>query len=555
MSGQLLLGGAAQGPVLASTQGLSFWGGVDPATARVIDAHHSWHGQDLAGKVVMMPTSRGSCTGSGILLDLALSGKAPAALVFCEAEDVLTLGAIVAAQMFQRPIPVVRLSRDDFLRLADCPWARISEQAVTAPGLHLPLSSELPGRLTLSAAEQAMLDGAEGPGVALAMRILTAMARHQGAARLLPISRAHVDGCILASRANLTFAEALAETGVRVRVPTSTNAISVEYLHWRAQGVDADFGRLAQRLADAYLRMGCQPSFTCAPYLLDSPPAKDEAIAWAESNAVIYANSILGARTPKHPDFLDICMAVTGRAPLAGVYLDTARQAQRLIRFRPPARIDDSFWPVAGYLAGLASPDRIPLLQGLAELAPGKDALKALCAAFGTTSAAPMLHIEGITAEADRIAPHADSLEIGPTQLRDGWQALNRGPADVDLIAIGSPHASAAECRLLAANLSGKPLRVPVVVTLGRSTAEELAGDGTLALLREQGVRVVTDLCWCSITEPVLPPQARHILTNSGKYAHYGPGLSGRSLRLASLVDCARAAHGGRAPDNPAWSD
>ena len=188
--------------------------------------------------------------------------------------------------------------------------------------------------------------------------------------------------------------------GARVRVPTTMNAISVDRENWRAQGVPPSFGDPAARLADAYVRMGCRPTFTCSPYLLDGAPVAGEVIAWAKSNAVVFANSVLGARTAKHPDFLDLCIALTGRAPLAGVYLDAHRKAGRVIDVELPAGIDDAFWPLVGYLAGQEAPDRIPLLRGLAPAHPTRDDLKALCAAFGTTSAAPMLHVEGVTPEA-----------------------------------------------------------------------------------------------------------------------------------------------------------
>lgn len=188
------------------------------------------------------------------------------------------------------------------------------------------------------------------------------------------------------------------------------NAISVDHANWRAQGVPRRFGDPAQRLADAYVRMGCRPTFTCAPYLLDGAPGEGEAIAWSESNAVIYANSVLGARTAKLPDFLDLCAAITGRAPLSGVYLDANRQATRILDIDLPEGIDDAFWPLVGWLAGKAAPDRIPLLRGLAAAHSAPEALKAFCAAFGTTSAAPMLHVEGVTPESHRIPPPVPAM-------------------------------------------------------------------------------------------------------------------------------------------------
>ena len=552
-----ILTGAAEGPVIATTEALSFWGGVDPATGRVIDVHHPLHGVSLTGGVLFMPTSRGSCTGSGVLLDLILTGRAPSALVFCEAEDVLTLGALVAAEMFERALPVVRLDPENFARFSRAAHVRIDENSIEADGLSLAIAHPATARLDLTGDDRAMLEGRDGIAVRQAMRIIVAMAAQQGASALVNVTQGHIDGCIYASPANLTFAEKMAEMGGRVRVPTTMNAISVDKANWRAQGVPDDFGDPAARLADAYVRMGCRPTFTCSPYLLDSAPGSGESIAWAESNAVIFANTVLGARTAKHPDFLDLCIAMTGRAPLSGVYLEGNRRPQRIVDVVLPQGIDDAFWPLVGYLAGKAAPDCIPLLRGLGAAKPSRDDLKALCAAFGTTSAAPMLHIEGVTPEAG-IAPleTADTVSISLADMAAGWSLLNEGPEEVQLVAIGSPHASLEECRALAAVFDGRRRRadVAVIVTAGQQVIDAAAQDGTLQKLKDCGVQVLPDLCWCSISEPVFPTKTRALMTNSGKYAHYGPGLSGRAVRFGSLSDCVESALTGRAASRlPAW--
>ncbi|MBL0375438.1 DUF521 domain-containing protein [Rhizobium sp. KVB221] len=552
-----ILGGTANGPIIAAREALSFWGGVDPATGCVIDVHHPLHGVCLTGGILLMPSSRGSCTGSGVLLDLVLTGRAPAALVFSEAEDVLTLGALIAAEMFDKPLPVLRLAPEAFAALSRATAARISETAIEAEGLTIPVTPPATTALQLTEADRAMLDGREGVAVQQAMRIICAMAAQQGALGLVDVTQAHIDGCIYASPANLTFAEKMAEMGARVRVPATMNAISVDRANWQAQGVPASFGNPAARLADAYVRMGCRPTFTCSPYLLDTAPTAGESIAWAESNAVIFANTVLGARTAKHPDFLDLCIALTARAPLSGVYLDKHRKARRVIDVELPEGVDDAFWPLIGYLAGRAAPDCIPLLRGLASAQPSRDDLKALCAAFGTTSAAPMLHIEGVTTEADgAIGETADHATISRSDMAAAWTVLNEGPEDVELVAIGSPHASLAECRGLASALAGRRRHpdVAVIVTAGQQVIADAKGEGTLALLQECGVQVLPDLCWCSISEPVFPTKTRALMTNSGKYAHYGPGLSGRAVRFGNLADCVTAALTGRVPVRlPDW--
>lgn len=558
-NGIAVVSGAAAGPIVALGEPLSFWGGVDPATGMVIDVHHPAHSASLAGAVVLMPTSRGSCSGSGVLLELALSGKSPAALIFAGSEDTLTLGAIVASEMFERRIPVIRLAEEAFAILSSARHATIAPDGVSADGgrVRIALAAAADAGLQLSPADRSMLDGKDGIAAQQAMRILVAMASQQGATELLDVTRAHVDGCIYAGPANLVFAEKMEELGARVRIPTTMNAISVDHANWRRQGVAPEFGEPAARLAEAYVRMGCQASFTCAPYALPEPPGFGEPIGWSESNAVIFANSVLGARTAKHPDFLDFCIAVTGRAPLAGAFLDEGRRARRAVRIELPGGADSAAWPLIGYLTGLASPDRIPLIRGLAKAQPTQDDLKALCAAFGTTSAAAMLHIEGITPEADSLggAPE-DEVAITREHLAAGWRKLSEGPPDVDLVAIGSPHASLDECRAFAERLDGRPVAaaLAVIITAGREVVAAAEVDGTMARLARSGVAVIPDLCWCSITRPVFPEQAKVVLTNSGKYAHYGPGLSGCAVRLGTLDDCIEAALTGAASARlPAW--
>ncbi len=554
---RIILAADAKGEVLVCDEGLSFWGGVDPDTGRVIDAHHPAHDQALAGRVVLMPTSRGSCSGSGVLLQLALSGHAPAALVFHEAEEILTLGALIAARMFDRPLAVLHLSSESYAALAQERLAEVTGDRLRAGALDLPLVPVTQGELALDAGDRARLEGAAGRSVQLAQEVLGTMAAVQGAARLIDVSRGHIDGCILAHDANLIFAETMAEVGAKVAIPTTINAISVDRQGWQGRGVPPVFGDKASRLADAYVRMGAAPSFTCAPYQGVSVPDRGEVIGWSESNAVIYANSVLGARTAKHPDYLDLFIAMTGRAPETGVYLDANRQAEVVIEIDAPDGADDALWPLLGWLAGLRAPDRVPLLRGLAGLRPTPDDLRALCAAFGTTSASALLHVAGVTPEGHLPPrPGAPVLRITQADIARSWAEFNQGPEAVELIAIGSPHASLSELRAFDTALAGRSCaaHVAAILTVGRDVLEAARAEGLLARLEAAGAQVIPDLCWCSITEPVFPPAARTLMTNSGKYAHYAPGLSARAVRFGSIAACAQAAVTGRAETAPpAW--
>lgn len=571
--GNILVPGQALGDVLFSDVPLSFWGGIDARTGEVIDRNHPLFGENVAGRILAIPSGRGSCTGSSVIMELVLNGHGPSGMLFSQREDILTLGVVVADEMFGHSIPMVELRPDRFAALktikrVSIDNARVEEQTGTSDlvvrGTHS--ASNRPAStttLSLGQEDQRMLDGEQSRARQIAMRIIVRMAGILDASTLIDITQAHIDGCIYTGEASLKFAEMLCASGAEVKVPTTLNAISVDRHNWRQQGTDPALGEPASALADAYLRMGAKPSFTCAPYQLDSAPGRGEDIVWAESNAVVYANSVLGARTMKYPDYLDICIALTGRAPLAGCHVDANRRATVRITVPPFSEIDDSFYPLLGYQVGLLAQSRIPVVTGLETLSPSPDDLKAFGAAFGTTSGAPMFHIVGITPEAASLdeatggVKDIETLAIGKADLVDSWHRLTSAfDLSVDLVSLGNPHFSANEFERLAGLLRGRARSpdVRVVVTTSRMTQAEIIRRGLEPVLREFGVQIVVDACWCMVVEPVIPPTARTIMTNSGKYAHYGPGLSGRTLHFGSLSDCVDAACTGRASGRlPAW--
>ena len=550
IKGRVLVSGYAEGDVLFTDTALSFWGGVDALTGEIIDRHHPLSGERLTGRVLALPTSRGSCTGSGVILELILNGKGPAAIVLEHPEAIITLGVIVAEEVFGRSIPVIAVGTQAFAGLKTAKRARISNAV-----------ADIGSDIALTDADQAILSGARGEAAAVAMRIVLRMAALEGAKELIDITRAHIDGCIYTGPGGLAFAETLRDLGGRVVVPTTLNAISVDHRRWQAQGVSEALGKPAAAVADAYVAMGAQPTFTCAPYLLDDRPARDEQIVWAESNAVVYANSVLGARTMKYPDYLDIAIALTGRAPKAGCHLPEQRAPQMKVTVPPLENVDDSLWPLIGYLIGTVSPDAIPLVEGLSEYQPDSDALKAFGAAFATTSAAPMFHIAGVTPEAREPETFAaldlQTLALTGDDLLRAWHELNGAdPGAVQLVSLGNPHFSATELVALAALCHGKTrhAQVPLVVTCGRAEMAKAEASGAVAALNAFGVTLVNDTCWCMVTEPIIPVDALTIMTNSGKYAHYGPGLTGRTMRFGSLAACVEAAVTGEdRSDLPVW--
>ena len=574
IEGRSLVHGRGQGPLLYADLGLSLWGGVDPFSGEVIDRHHPLSGQSLAGRVLAIPSGRGSCTGSSVMLELLLNGPAPAALVLAEPDEILSLGALVAEHVFDVQLPVLCIGHAAFAELE-----RHTGAIARIDGERLQLFTDAPdddwratpiahndahsGSIVLSERDRAILAGEHGKAAQVAMQLVLRMAELQGARELLDVTQAHIDGCIYTGPACLRFAQQLLDWDAKVCVPTTLNSISVDQRQWRALGIDPAFGEPASALGEVYMAMGAALSYTCAPYLLDSAPKAGEQIVWAESNAVVYANSVLGARTLKYPDYLDICIALTGRAPRSGSHLDEGRHASLLIEVEAPQQADDSFWPLLGYHVGLLAGSDIPLLCGLERSAADSDALKAFGAAFATTSAAPMFHIAGITPEAPDVASAlggkapSKHLRVSIADLLGSWWELNSAESTrVELVALGNPHFSAGELAVLAQLCEGRSIHpeTALVVTCGRAIHQQAVQAGHVATLERFGVRLVTDTCWCMLGEPVVPPGSRTLMTNSGKYAHYAPGLVGRQVHFGNLAACVEAACTGHNQGQlPAW--
>lgn len=490
---------------------------------------------------------------------------------------ILTIGVLVAEEMFQKRIPVLQvpmaaldqLARLDRVHIKDglIQWG---EQPPTSLGDSIPPEiSTHPNfsSIQLTTLDKEMLDGTHGKGPQVAMRVILRTAQMQGVNDLIDVTQAHIDCCIYTGPATLSFAQQLRDWGARVRIPTTLNAISIDQRLWRVQGVDPALGEPSEHLAQAYTDMGAKPTFTCAPYLLDSAPGQGENVIWGESNAVVFANSVLGARTIKCPDYLDVCAALTGRALNMGCHLTENRKARVEIHLEAVSGADESLFPLLGYIAGDIAAERVPIVTGLEGAEVTIDDLKAFGAAFATMSSAPMFHIAGMTIEARSAADIAFHLEdtsritITKANLARQWTQFKTSQTDektteIDLISLGNPHFSHGELTKLLhlLNRRTKSNRTTLVVTCNRDTYSRAAKENQVTALEAFGVQIVTDTCWCMIQEPVIPPSTRTIMTNSAKYAHYGAGLTGRQVRFGSLAQCVDAACTGFVENGvPAW--
>lgn len=386
------------------------------------------------------------------------------------------------------------------------------------------------------------------------MSIVARMAEVAGASGLLNITGAHIDSTVYIGEAGLEFAERLANLGAKVVVPTTLNVSGLDEHHWQEWAVPSDWARQAHRQMLAYQSMGTIPTWTCAPYQAELRPEFGQQVAWGESNAIVFANSVLGARTEKYPDLFDICCAITGRAPAVGLHLFENRAGQMLFRLVDiPVQLQqsDDFYPVLGNLIGKASLDQIPVIDGM-RFKPDEDQLKAFGAGAASSGGVAMFHMVGVTPEAptleDAFHGKAPTETYGITMdaLRQSRRELTHTDDQrLDMVVLGSPHFSLAEFRRLAPMLRGKKKHASVkfLVTSSRAMTQLAHRAGLLEPLQEFGVQITVDTC--ILTTPMLPEEIRNLMTNSAKFAYYAPGLLGKKIAFGSLEDCVNSAVAG----------
>lgn len=426
----------------------------------------------------------------------------------------------------------------------------------------------VPGSLQLTPEEQGMLAGDSGAATAMCMRLLVGLARAAGAERLQAVSSAHADGCLYHGVAGLDFTERLVQLGGRVRVRTTLNVGSLDLLHPGLVRADPVLATNGRRLMAAHVALGCEQTWSCAPYQTGHRPALGSHVAWGESNAIAFVNSVLGARTERYGDFLDIAAAVTSRVPFIGLHQDEARRATLILDFSPvsPRLLEhDAAWPAIGALLGTHARTRVAALTGLpGDLADGgvtEDRLKALGATAASSGGVALFHVVGVTPEAPTLdavrAPGATAVPVQTAALRAAHDQLSTARGDrLDAVCLGTPHFSVAEFAALATELATGPGFSPAVdvyVSTSRGVLAEAERLGYAAAVRGAGGQIVTDTC--TYVTPVLRDRVRTVMTNSGKWAWYAPANLGIDTVLGSMPECVTSARAAKVVrDDRLWS-
>ncbi len=394
--------------------------------------------------------------------------------------------------------------------------------------------------MKLTTEEQAMLDGDLGPGVRKAMEIIVALGRIYEARRLVPVGSVQVAGVSYRNlgEAGLEFLNEWADQGAQACVPATLNPAGIDLHAWRDLGFSEPFARRQRAVINAYEHLGVRSTCTCTPYLVGNVPAVGEHVAWAESSAVSYANSVLGARTNREGGPSALAAAITGRTAAYGLHLDANRRAALRVEVRCPVRTLSDFGAL-GYLVGKAARNRVPYFEGLEHCS--QTDLKALGAAMAASGAVALYHVAGVTPEADQpgvlLSDH-DTLVVD--DLQPAYAALNAEAGDIDLVWFGCPHAGLEEIATVARLLDGRTVKTALWITTAREVRRRAEEEGLLETIEACGGRIVADMC--VVVAPMHELNFRTVATPSAKGATYLPSHAGLLVRYGTLERCVEAA-------------
>jgi predicted aconitase len=401
--------------------------------------------------------------------------------------------------------------------------------------------------MQLTSEEQQMLAGQHGRAAQKAMEILSALGTIYGAERLVPVTSVQIAGVSYDNlgEAGLQWLSEMAADG-RVRVLTTLNPAGMDIENWRALGIPADFAEKQMRVIEAFARMGVVTTCTCTPYLAGNSPAFGAHIAWAESSAVCYANSVIGAYTNREGGPSALAAALTGRTPEYGFHLAANRQPGVLVDVQwsaaPGAEVDTRLFGALGKAIGMkleaSGKKTVPYICGIP--AASTEALKSFCASLATYGGAALFHMEGITPEAAHVARPVDVMPVTPADLAEAQAAMSdAAPGEVDFVSLGCPHLTIEEVRRIAELLAGRRVKSEFWITTSRPVKRLADEQGLTAVIEASGAKFATDTC--CVVAPI-KGRFRALATDSAKACYYAGAKNKFKTLLLPFDDVVRLA-------------
>lgn len=391
----------------------------------------------------------------------------------------------------------------------------------------------------LTKEEEAILNGEKGEVPERMLRLLSRLGEIYGADKMIPIGSVQVAGVSYKSigEPGTAFLEDLAGKNAKVQVLTYLNPAGMDLENWEAIGFPKDFAVNQLRIMDAFKKMGIIVTSTCTPYLAGNLPRFREHIAWSESSAVSFSNSVIGARTNREGGPSALAAAILGKTPNYGLHLWENRQPHVKIDVKATLEFNSDFGAL-GWYVGKQIKNKIPYFTGIT--AANTDQLKALGAAMAASGAVALYHMEGITPEADLIEKKGlESIEIGPKEIKDTYGTLSTGK-DPDVIILGCPHASLREISQVAGLVENKRLKKQLWICTSRVMKEAADRMGFTQIIEKAGGHIVADTCM--VVSPIEKMGMKTTAVNSGKAANYLPGFCKQKVIFANLRELVEGA-------------
>lgn len=374
----------------------------------------------------------------------------------------------------------------------------------------------------LTPEQQAMLDGEMGFATRKAMEIITTLGKIYAAERLIPVSSVQIAGVSYANlgKAGLDFLDTMANGGGKARVLATLNPAGMDIENWQALGISREFAQKQLMVLNAFQRMGVVTTATCTPYLAGNLPRFGEHIAWAESSAVCFANSVIGARTNREGGPSALASALTGFTAAYGMHLENNRRPTIQVRIETPLEGTHAFGALGKAIGEQFEKDaqrHIPYITGIANASI--EELKALSASIATYGGTAMFHIADITPESNRFPIPAEGFAIQAKDLQNAIEAMNDATKDeIDFISLGCPHLTIKEVAQIASMLEGKKVNKEFWITTSRPVKKIADTMGYTQVIEKAGAKFATDTC--CVVAPI-KGRFRAIATDSAKACYY----------------------------------
>lgn len=389
----------------------------------------------------------------------------------------------------------------------------------------------------LTKEEERILDGEYGESMQKAIEILIALGKIYDADRLIPIKSAHVSGVSYYNigDSGLIFLRDFL-SNIKVRVKTTINPSAMDIYRWGEMWIEEKFAKKQMEIINVFKNAGLDITLTCTPYLTDNKPEKGDHIAWSESSALTYANSVIGAMTNRESGISALAAAIIGKTPNYGLHRKEERSPKVKVKLRVKIK-NSSDYGVLGYILSKKLNDEIPWIEGLKKVCA--EELKLLSASISTYTKISMFHIPGVTAEWEEYEAPSEVVEVDNKDFKEAYDYLQDSFNNIDMVWIGCPHTTINELKRIAKLLKDKTVKTNFWITTSRKVRDEAEKLGYVKTIENAGAKVLCDTC---LAVTPLKGKIKTVVTNSAKACYYLRGINKLEVKVAGLEECINVA-------------